>query len=139
MFCRNCGNQMADNAAVCVKCGVAAGMGASYCQNCGQPTMPGATVCTNCGVFLSQPVPAGEQKSKLAAGLLGIFLGGFGIHNFYLGKTNRALVQLLVCLIGGVITCGLASVAMEIWGLVEGIMILAGSITEDGRGVPLKD
>lgn len=75
----------------------------------------------------------------MAAGLLGIFLGGIGVHNFYLGKTNRALVQLLVCLIGGIITCGLASIAMEIWGLVEGIMILTGSIAEDGKGVPLKD
>lgn len=44
-----------------------------------------------------------------------------------------------MCLIGGIITCGLASLAMEIWGLVEGIMILTGSIAEDGKGVPLKD
>ena len=101
--------------------------------------MPGAQACTNCGCFLPQPVPVGEQKSKLAAGLLGIFLGGLGIYNFYLGKTNRALVQLLVSLIGGIITCGLAAVAMEIWGLVEGIMILTGSIAEDGKGIPLKD
>lgn len=139
MFCRNCGNQMADNAAVCVKCGVAAGSGTNYCPNCGQPVMPGAAACTNCGCYLPQPVPEGTQKSKLVAGLLGIFLGGLGIHNFYLGNTNRALVQLLVCLIAGIFTCGIASVAMEIWGLVEGIMILAGSINTDGKGVPLKD
>ncbi len=32
-------------------------------------------------------VPAGyQQKSKIIAGILGIFLGGFGIHNFYLGR-----------------------------------------------------
>jgi TM2 domain-containing membrane protein YozV len=139
MFCRNCGNEMANNAAVCVKCGVAAGVGTSYCQNCGQPTMPGAAACTNCGVFLTQPIPAGSQKSKLAAGLLGIFLGGLGIHNFYLGKTNRALIQLIVCLVGGALTCGIASAGMEIWGLVEGIMILTGNIAVDGHGIPLKD
>lgn len=140
MFCKNCGNPMVNNATICVKCGFVAGNGSSYCPNCGQPVMPGAQACTNCGCFLSQPGPAGgQQKSKLAAGLLGIFLGGLGIHNFYLGKTNRALVQLLVCLIGGIITCGLASVAMEIWGLVEGIMILTGSIAVDGKGIPLKD
>lgn len=75
----------------------------------------------------------------MAAGLLGIFLGGFGIHNFYLGFTNKALIQLLVSLIGGVITCGLATVAMEIWGLVEGIQILTGTINTDAQGVPLKD
>lgn len=139
MYCRNCGNEMADNAAICVKCGVSVGMGTSYCPNCGQPTMPGAAACTNCGVFLAQPVQPANQKSKLAAGLLGIFLGGLGIHNFYLGKNNRALVQLLVSLVGGIVTCGIASIAMGIWGLVEGIMILAGNITEDGKGVPLKD
>ena len=139
MFCRNCGNEIADNAAICVKCGVSAGTGTSYCPNCGQPTMPGASACTNCGVFLAQPVSLANQKSKMAAGLLGIFLGGLGIHNFYLGKTNRALVQLLVSLIGGILTCGIASIAMEIWGLVEGIMILAGNITEDGNGIPVKD
>ncbi len=139
MYCRNCGNQIADNAAVCVKCGVSVGVGTSYCPNCGQPTMPGASACTNCGVFLAQPVSPANQKSRMAAGLLGVFLGGLGIHNFYLGKTNRALVQLLVSLIGGVLACGLAAIAMEIWGLVEGIMILAGSITVDGNGVPLKD
>ncbi len=139
MYCKNCGYQMADNAAVCVRCGVSVGVGASYCPNCGSPTMPGATACTNCGIFLVPPVAAANQKSKLAAGLLGIFLGGLGIHNFYLGKTNRALVQLLVSLIGGAITCGIAAFAMEIWGLVEGILILTGSISEDGYGIPLKD
>src|SRR4051812_46183708 len=93
MFCRNCGNEMDNLAVVCVKCGVARGTGLSYCPNCGQPTMPGAAACTSCGAFLSQPMPAGQQKSRLAAGLLGVFLGGLGIHNFYLGKTNRGLIQ----------------------------------------------
>lgn len=139
MFCKNCGSEMDNNAAVCVKCGVAAGNGTSYCPNCGQATMPGANACTSCGVLLTQPIPAGEQKSKIAAGLLGIFLGGFGVHNFYLGNTSRGLIQVLVCIIGGIVTCGLAALAMEIWGLVEGIMILTGSIATDAKGVPLKE
>lgn len=135
MYCKNCGSQMVDNAAVCVKCGVAAGMGSSYCPNCGQPTLPGAVACTQCGVFLTKPVQTQDQKSKLAAGLLGIFLGALGIHNFYLGKNSRALVQLLV----SVLSCGVLSWAMAIWGLVEGIMILTGNINTDANGVPLKD
>ena len=85
------------------------------------------------------PMPGYVPKSKLAAGLLGIFLGGLGIHNFYLGYKNKALIQLLVGIIGGVITCGVATLAMEIWGLVEGIMILTGSIAVDANGVPLRD
>ena len=139
MYCKNCGNEIPNNAAVCVKCGVAVNIGSSYCQNCGRPTMPGATACTNCGVFLANIQSSSQQKSKLAAGLLGIFLGGLGIHNFYLGNTNRGLVQLLVCLIAGAVTCGIASIAMQIWGFIEGILILTGNINTDANGIPLKD
>ncbi len=135
MYCRNCGNEMDNNAAVCVKCGVAAGNGTSYCPNCGQATMPGAATCTNCGVLLAQPVPQGEQKSKIAAGLLGIFLGCLGVHNFYLGYTGKAVAQLLI----SVLSCFILSFASAIWGLVEGILILTGSIDKDAKGIPLKD
>jgi hypothetical protein len=74
-------------------------------------------------------------KSKLAAGLLGIFLGAFGIHRFYLGYTGVGLTMLLLT----VLSLGLLSPITAIWGLVEGIMILAGSSSfqTDARGVPL--
>lgn len=135
MFCRNCGSEMDPNASVCVKCGVPVGRGASYCHNCGAVTDPNAAFCVHCGTTLSHPVPQGEQKSKLAAGLLGIFLGSLGVHNFYLGNTGKALAQLLIT----VLTCGFGSLVTGIWGLIEGIMILSGSVTTDGKGVPLKD
>ncbi|MER2134762.1 MAG: NINE protein [Arthrobacter sp.] len=81
------------------------------------------------------PAPYGwpEPKSRLAAGLLGIFLGGLGIHRFYLGYTTLGIVQLLVT----VFTFGLGA----IWGFVEGIMILAGAqpFRVDARGVPLRE
>ena len=120
-----------------------------YCPNCGAEVQEGATFCEKCGASMTvqqqtvqqpqQPAAGGEQKSKMAAGLLGIFLGSLGIHNFYLGYTTKAIVQLLVTLLGGVVTCGLASVAVYVWGLVEGIMILTGSINTDANGNPLKD
>lgn len=83
----------------------------------------------------------GEQKSKILAGLLGIFLGGLGIHRFYLGHTNIGLVQLLGSLVGGILTLGLASFGIAVWGFVEGIMILCGaeSFRRDARGIPLRD
>lgn len=130
MFCRNCGNQMDNLAAVCVKCGVPTGQGVNFCPNCGNQTAPGAVVCTSCGISLSQVIQ-GTQKSKLTAGLLGIFLGGFGVHNFYLGYTTKGIIQIAVTLI----TCGAGS----LWGLIEGIMILCGSINTDANGVSLKD
>jgi TM2 domain-containing membrane protein YozV len=70
-----------------------------------------------------------SDKSRMTAGLLGIFLGGFGVHNFYLGFTNKAILQIVVT----VFTCGLGA----IWGLVEGIMIITGNESfqydSDGR------
>jgi len=73
-----------------------------------------------------------QHKSKILAGLLGIFLGSLGIHNFYLGYNNKAVVQLIL----GICSCGSIS---GLWGLIEGIMILAGSINVDGNGQPLID
>jgi TM2 domain-containing membrane protein YozV len=78
---------------------------------------------------------AADQKSKMAAGLLGIFLGSLGVHNFYLGYTGKAVAQLLISLL----SCGTLAIASEIWGLVEGIQILTGSINTDAKGIPLKD
>lgn len=72
-----------------------------------------------------------EQKSKLVAGLLGIFLGAYGIHNFYLGNTKKGIIQIIVSLV----TCGVGG----LWGFIEGIMILCGKINTDANGVPLKD
>lgn len=134
MYCKNCGNQVAPGSAVCLNCGVAAGAGTNFCPNCGSQTMQGAAVCTNCGVALGvAPVVNAQSKSKLAAGLLGIFLGSLGVHNFYLGNTGKAVAQLLITLL----TCGAGSIVSGIWGLVEGIQILTGSINTDANGVPL--
>lgn len=56
----------------------------------------------------------------MTAGLLGIFLGSLGIHNFYLGYTGKALAQLLISLL----SCGMLAWASAIWGLIEGVMLL---------------
>jgi TM2 domain-containing membrane protein YozV len=87
-----------------------------------------------------QPAPAygmapydPQAKSKLAAGLLGIFLGGFGVHRFYLGFTKIGIIQIVVT----IFTCGIGS----LWGFVEGILYLVGSngYTTDATGRPLRD
>ncbi|NWL13909.1 TM2 domain-containing protein [Paenarthrobacter nitroguajacolicus] len=78
-----------------------------------------------------------QPKSKIAAGLLGIFLGGLGIHRFYLGYTTIGVIQLVLTVVLGIFTFGLVG----LWGLVEGIMILAGAeyFRRDAKGVPLRD
>lgn len=85
MFCRNCGNELMDGAIVCGRCGFAPGNGTSFCPHCGRPVMEGQAICLNCGFSLEPPK---SDKSKLAAGLLGLFLGGYGVHNFYLGNNE---------------------------------------------------
>lgn len=130
MFCRNCGNEMDSNAVICVKCGVKAGTGNRFCPNCGKETTPEAAACTSCGAGLVNILNGDEQKSRLAAGLLGILLGGFGAHNFYLGYTGKAIAQICLTFCFGI---------GYIWGLIEGILILAGSINTDAKGNPLKN
>lgn len=125
MYCKNCGNAMDPNAAICVKCGCAKGVGSSFCPNCGNGIQPAASFCPSCGYAIPAK-PAAGAKSKLTAGLLGIFLGGFGIHNFYLGFTGKAVAQIVV----SVVTCGAGS----LWGFIEGILILCGSMNKDAQG-----
>lgn len=67
-----------------------------------------------------QPQTAPSEKSRVAAGLLGIFLGSLGIHKFYLGYKKPALIMLLVSLL----TCGVGASVMSVIGLIEGILYL---------------
>jgi TM2 domain-containing membrane protein YozV len=60
---------------------------------------------------------------KLAAGILGILVGGLGIHKFVLGYTTEGLIMLL----GTLLTCGFGAIIFGVIGLVEGIMYLAKS------------
>lgn len=143
-FCKNCGEAyQTDEAVMCVKCGVPRGSGTNYCHSCGKPVAPNAEVCLNCGVKLEKEAAPGQAKSKMAAGLLGIFLGCWGVHNFYLGYTTKAVIQLVCSVVGLLLSCfvigAFVVLGIQVWGLVEGIMILTGKINVDGKGFPLKD
>ena len=142
MYCKNCGAQFqTDDALVCTNCGVQKGIGDKYCWNCGEEVQENAQICTRCGVALNGTPRKGlapGQKSKLVAGLLGIFLGTFGVHNFYLGYNKKAVIQLVCSLVGFATSCLVVGVfvvaGIGIWGLIEGIMILTGNIAVDGAG-----
>ncbi|MBP5582123.1 MAG: TM2 domain-containing protein, partial [Ruminococcus sp.] len=124
MYCKHCGSAVEQGAAICTHCGTPVGQGMNFCQNCGSQVQPGAAVCMSCGFStVTKTVAPPGAKSKVAAGLLGIFLGAFGVHNFYLGYTGKAMAQLLMT----VLSCGMLSEVSAIWGLIEGIMILCGS------------
>lgn len=88
-----------------------------------------------------QPGYGYAQKSKIVAGLLGLFLGVLGVHNFYLGYTGKAVAQLLLTLIGWIILIG--PIISGIWALIESVLILCSSYGSnwhrDGRGQELQD
>jgi TM2 domain-containing membrane protein YozV len=78
---------------------------------------------------------ANRASNKVAAGVCGILLGGFGVHKFILGYTDAGITMLLI----SVLTCGLAQPIMHLIGLIEGILYLTKSDEEfvrtyvDGR------
>ena len=111
-----------------------------YCPNCGNEINSNATFCGKCGKKIKEDNKVINNatpgaKSKIAAGILGIFLGCLGVHNFYLGYTGKAVAQLLITLL----SCFILSPVSAIWGLIEGILILTDSINVDAEGNPLVD
>lgn len=163
MYCKNCGTLLQGGSHYCNNCGVSAGSGRNFCQNCGRPITVLDRHCPGCGAPLEADPSAGgtagwsqgttppppyygyggypglEPRSRLVAALLGIFLGSLGIHNFYLGYNSRGLVQLLLSTVGALLTCGLSVAVVEVWAIVEVILLFCGSVVVDGRGIPLRD
>ena len=71
-------------------------------------------------------IVTGPPKSKIAAGLLGIFLGGFGAHRFSLGYSGVGVAMLLLT----ILSLGILAPVVVIWGLIEGIVILCGGMRD---------
>ena len=136
-FCNQCGTALGEQDAFCPVCGSEVSVKEAHhtCASCGAAISDEDQFCSACGA------PTGNQKvyqgtvqtpgrrSKLVAGLLGIFVGAWGIHNFYLGKISLGVIQISVTLV----TCGVGG----LWGFIEGILILCDRITVDGDGNPL--
>jgi TM2 domain-containing membrane protein YozV len=91
-----------------------------------------------------QPINPADCKSKSIAGMLAIFLGYFGIHNFYLGFKKRACIQLALSLVGGLLSVAnlpagiVPLVIADFWAIAEGCGIFFGLIKRDAKGNPLK-
>jgi TM2 domain-containing membrane protein YozV len=115
------------------------------CPNCHTQNLGPGGRCSNCGTVLPispmpmQPVyqskPAGADK-KLAAGLCGILLGGFGVHKFILGYQQEGIIMLAVSVVAwiiAIVTCGIGTPLImipSIIGVIEGIMYLTKSDEE---------
>ena len=75
--------------------------------------------------------PAGYSwRSRWVAGTLGVLLGVFGVHRFYLGYKGIGFLQIVVC-------CLTAGIVSSIWGFIEGILCFCGAM-RDVDGLPLR-
>src|SRR5882672_12038593 len=132
VFCTKCGAQNDDYAQIC-----------SHCQAPlpvigGQPTAyqtpPDYQEPLPSSYQPIQPPPAYDQMQyqnwqkagadkKIVAGILGIVIGGLGIHKFILGYQKEGLIMLLV----SVLSCFTLAGVMHVIGIIEGIMYLSKS------------
>jgi TM2 domain-containing membrane protein YozV len=91
------------------------------------------------GVHPTLGIPYSD-KTKIAAGLLQIFLGTFGVGRFYTGHTGLAVAQLVTCFVCVWIlswfTCGISGFA-AFWPLIDGIILLATD-SRDAQGRMLR-
>lgn len=106
-------------------------------------------------MVLETPPMGPAVKSRKVAGFLGVFLGGLGMHRFYLGYPRVGTVQLvltagsfIVALVvskmtgstpGGAFNVAIGAAALGmLWGLFEGFAIFVGGLVKDGQGRPLR-
>ena len=93
------------------------------CRHCDAQISAIAEICPHCGVRQFSP-SAGQVSGRRigTSALLCVFLGVFGAHRFYVGKTGTGVLQLVT--LGG----------LGIWMLVDLILILTGQFRDaDGR------
>jgi TM2 domain-containing membrane protein YozV len=146
MFCRNCGKELVGTPEICVGCGAKPLAGNSYCPTCGAETNPLAEICMKCGVRIAKgAVVTGDisPKSRLTVTLLAWFLGIFGAHRFYLGKTGTAIGMLILGILYLVTVWlwGLGFLfllAVGIWALIDFIYAVSGNM-KDTEGKLIKN
>ena len=64
MYCRECGNQMPENALKCPECGTRRGEGFDFCNHCGEYTTERMEYCRHCGAKLDTIVPQKILKER---------------------------------------------------------------------------
>src|ERR1700722_9893512 len=74
------------------------------------------------GVFV---VASGWEKNRIVAAVLALFLGHWGVHKFYLGKTNAGIIMLLMGTVGWLLV--IPALANWVIAIIEFIIYLTKS------------
>ena len=112
----------------CKSCGINMGENVSYCPSCGEPT----------GIGSRSQSYHPEAKSRIIAGVLALFVGYLGIHNFYLGHIGKGIIQFLLTTVGWVLFFTGPMIA-GLWSFIEALQLFLGSKNVDAKGIRLKD
>lgn len=102
-----------------------------FCSSCGSVIKAAAAICPKCGVRnQGAHLQPAHGKSRMTYILLGIFLGIFGIHDFYAGYMGKAITQLLIT----ILSCTVLSPIVAIWAIIE-----LCTVRVDASGAPFVD
>ena len=164
-ICKYCGSKIGSNNAFCTNCGKSFSVQTVQCKNCGAENQPDFMFCGKCGQRLYPVHPENQNaqsqfnasgqpcttmdgispKSRLTALMLGIFVGSFGAHNFYLGIISRGVAQAVISSIGLILYIVMRffvgwplflvpTFGMFVWSCVEWIFIATGK-GKDSQGL----
>ena len=118
MFCPKCGSANDDGASFCAKCGATLAAAAA-----------GAEAGASSGTMRTATASAGKVvtgKNPTVALVLSIFLGCFGVGQFYNGDWKKGLAMLVGTLVLGPPTGGLVALGIWIWSAIDAHQVASG-------------
>jgi len=146
MFCKNCGSQLDGN--FCSGCGASCAQpayqaGNNFAPAAGKSKIAAGLLAILVGLGIYNFYLGYTKKAviQLMLNIAGIFIYAVGFVMMMVGAVAMADIDVVVgAFVAGIFFSVVGIIPLliaGIWGLVEGIMILCGSIKVDGKGQPL--
>lgn len=141
MFCPNCGKEIKTPMNFCPECGYS--LTEENNSTLEEPISPSNEEkqtnfdndsfygCGEDDLIEEKSSSEGKHKSSLIAGILAIFFGYLGFHNFYLGRYRNAIIQLLLSIVsalGLVLLAPATSTANPTFGMIQIVLSMIGII-----------
>ena len=120
MFCPKCGTSNEDSARFCAKCGAALAAAEA----------PAAGTGAGAGTMRTPSPASGGQvvtgKNPTVALVLSIFLGAFGVGQFYNGDWKKGLAMAGGSILLGIPSGGLVTLGVWIWSMIDAYQVASG-------------